>query len=282
MADKMQCSIHGEREQTFVCSHLTGDNFALGFNQAKHGPENLYPDAWCDDCEVIRASHGGWNEKSEKLLKVKLLCSGCYERARIRNTHTATTLDDLGKLRWKCSSCDAWHEGPCLDFAYFSPNYWSHDLDEENKRARLSLGWSREKEKTFLDEDYCAIRGEHFFIRGLIQLPIIGTGRNFCWGVWGSLSSANFQTLIKVHDDTGRVELPPMFSWLSTVLPGYPETLSLKMYAHVRDVGLRPYFELEPSDHPLSLEQYSGISPERVKQIMLSCLREAHEANGDR
>ena len=70
-----------------------------------------------------------------------------------------------------------------------------------------------------------------------------------------------------MDDDPKRVELPPIFSWLSTRIPEYPDTLSLKMYAHIQELNRRPHFELEPSEHPLSQEYNKGINPERVKKI---------------
>jgi hypothetical protein len=36
---------------------------------------------------------------------------------------------------------------------------------------------------------------------------------------------------------------------------------------HLRDDGMRPYIELEPTDHPLAVEQREGISPERVAEL---------------
>jgi hypothetical protein len=76
-----------------------------------------------------------------------------------------------------------------------------------------------------------------------------------------------------MDNNASRVELPAMFSWLSTRIPEYPDTLSLKMYAHTQEPGLRPWFELEPTDHPLSQEYHKGIAPERVKEIMMGRLR---------
>ncbi len=64
-----------------------------------------------------------------------------------------------------------------------------------------------------------------------------------------------------------------MFSWLSTQIEGYPDTLNLKMYAHIQETGWRPTFELERTDHPLSQEYYRGITAERVKEIMMSRLQ---------
>ena len=271
MTNKIQCQTHGECEETFVCSHLVGDTVGLGFNRDQPSQENPFPDAWCDDCELIRAAHNGWNEESEKLFKIELLCSGCYERANIRHTKTTVTLNDLASVRWKCSGCEEWHIGPCLDFSYDSPSYWSEEYEESTSRNELSIAPSQ-RPKTFLGEDYCAIEDRDFFVRGLINLPIIGTAETFRWGVWGSVSRENFELLLKMFDDPKRVDLPPMFSWLCNHIDGYPNTLSLKMYAHVREVGWRPNFELEPTDHPLSQEYHKGITAERVRELMRSRL----------
>jgi hypothetical protein len=46
-----------------------------------------------------------------------------------------------------------------------------------------------------------------------------------------------------------------------------PETMNLKTRAHLRDHGLRPLIELEPTDHPLALEQRNRISLDRVAEI---------------
>ena len=272
MADKIQCGTHGECLQTFVCTHLLGESAGLGFNRNEPDEENPFPDAWCDNCEIIRAAHDGWDEESGKLAEISLLCSGCYERARIRNTRPSVTLDDLAGLRWKCGTCDEWHTGPCLDFGVDSPYYWSDDHKKASKSFSLLPSWSKKHKKTFLDEDYCAIEDRDFFVRGLIHLPIIGAAETLRWGVWGSLSRDNFNKLREMDNNASRVELPAMFSWLSTSLPEYPDTLSLKMYAHIQEPGMRPHFSLELSDHPLSQEYHKGISPERVKEIMFGRL----------
>lgn len=268
MSENIQCVTHGECRETFVCTHLLGESSGLGFNRDEPTDQNPFPDAWCDACEIILAGHGGWNEQSEKLVKISLLCSGCYERARIRNMRTSVSLDDLSDLRWKCGACDEWHTGPCLDFGYDAPYYWTKAHAEMSRKFMLFPSWSSKNPKTFLDEDFCAIDDEHFFVRGLIHLPIMGAAETFRWGVWGSLSRDNFVTLQKMNDDPKRVELPEMFSWLSTKIAGYPDTLSLKMYAHIQQPGSRPHFRLQLTDHPLSQEYHHGISPECVKEIM--------------
>jgi hypothetical protein len=247
--DKIQCSTHGERDKAFVCTHLSEFSVALGFNCSEES-ESPYPDAWCDNCEIICATHDGWTDDAQSLTKITLICSCCYAQIRVRNTRPAVTLEDLSSMRWKCGTCDEWHTGPCLDFGYDEPYYWSG-----------------ENESSHLNDDFCSIDHRDFFVRGLIKLPIIGTDQTFNWGVWGSLSRENFHRLIELGDDESR-DLPPMFSWLSTQISDYPDTLSLKMHAHIQKLGMRPHFNFEESDHPLVVEQCNGILPERIREIM--------------
>src|SRR6185436_1773853 len=244
----------------------------LGFNRDEPSEENSFPDAWCDDCELIRAAHNGWTEEAARLSHVLFQCSGCYERARIRNTHPTVTLDDLANFRWKCGSCEEWHTGPCLDFTYDSPAYWKEEHEAGSSPDSVGFSSIDSHPRTFLNEDYCAIDDQDFFVRGNIHLPIIGCAETFRWGVWGSLSRENFERLLSADEDEERVELPAMFSWLSNQIKEYPDTLNLKMYAHIQEPGWRPAFELERTDHPLSREYHSGITPERVREIMMSRL----------
>ena len=55
---------------------------------------------------------------------------------------------------------------------------------------------------------------------------------------------------------------------LSAALRGYPDTENLKTMVHPREPGLRPLIELEPTDHPLAVEQREGISQDRLAQIV--------------
>lgn len=185
------------------------------------------------------------------------------------------TLDDLASLRWKCSSCEEWHYGPCLDFGFSEPAYWPSSYDPGTRWIVTEQGEIEKSGKSFLDEDYCAVDDEHFFVRGVLHLPIVGTDETFRWGVWGSLSRANFEVLLKLGASGESRDLKPMFSWLSSRISAYPDTPTVKMHALVQEPGARPHFELEPADQPLSQEFHHGILPERVREIMLRGLRDA-------
>jgi hypothetical protein len=276
VGETVQCEAHGETPQTFVCVHLKGENCGLGFNREDPSEDNPFPDAWCDVCEIVRAEHGGWEDVPDEQCNLALLCSECYERARIRHTRPSITFDHLASLRWKCGNCDEWHTGPCLDVGFSHPHYWNKSLGKASLWAQTGAEPPK-LSPTFLEPSYCSIGGEDFFIRGIIHLPIVGAGESFCWGVWGSVSRENFEKLISMENDPKRVDLPPMFSWLSSQISDYPDTLSLKMYAHIQEPGTRPHFRLERTDHPLAQQYHHGISPERVREIMLRRLPTVEE-----
>jgi len=43
--------------------------------------------------------------------------------------------------------------------------------------------------------------------------------------------------------------------------------MSLKTHVHMKEPKLRPWVELEPTDHPLAVEQRDGITWDRVREI---------------
>jgi len=128
----------------------------------------------------------------------------------------------------------------------------------ETERSRLAR----------LTSDTCIIDDADFFVRGCLEIPVHGRSDPFVYGVWVSLSPKSFQRYRELFEATERLEEPPYFGWLCNKLPGYPDTLNLKTNVHLRSYPLRPRIELEPTDHPLAVEQREGISIERWKAIL--------------
>jgi hypothetical protein len=65
------------------------------------------------------------------------------------------------------------------------PKLWVRPSTKKNAQAdKLSPNWEQEWPETFLTEDYCAIEDRDFFVRGIIELPIIGTAEALRWGIW--------------------------------------------------------------------------------------------------
>ncbi|GGN16171.1 hypothetical protein FHR83_004841 [Actinoplanes campanulatus] len=156
--------------------------------------------------------------------------------------------------QFTCGTCGALHDGPPLSFAAPAPDFWQPEMADQ--------------EGCLLDADLCVIAGEQFFVRGLIELPVWDTGEIFTYSMWVSLSRASFTRAVDVWEQPGREKEPPYFGWLSNIIAGYePSTLNLRTNVHTRAVGQLPYIELEPTGHPLAVEQLAGVTRTRVEEI---------------
>lgn len=164
---------------------------------------------------------------------------------------------------FQCATCGNWHDELPLNFSFAEP-YYVEEL-ELGDRERLVSGEGDFRE---LPRD----GDTHFFIRGRIEIPIVGTNDVFTYGVWTSLSPTNY-TAAKAAYAKNR-EAGPFFGWLSNSFPHYPETLNLKTNVHLR-TDVRAAVELEPTDHPLAVEQREGITMERVKEIISLVMHES-------
>ena len=82
-----------------------------------------------------------------------------------------------------------------------------------------------------------------------------------------TLSRKNFEIYTETFDGGRQDGLGPWFGWFSNRLEGYPETLNLKAQVRPQGGHVRPLVELEPTDHPLAIEQRHGISFDRLLEI---------------
>jgi hypothetical protein len=155
-------------------------------------------------------------------------------------------------MSFKCHTCVETHEGlPDIGVNYPDPYF---DVPEDERDSRV-----------FVTSDLCSIDDEHFFIRGVIQIPVHGQDCDFGFGVWASQKKGNFQTYV---DNFESDQIGPFFEWLSTRLSCYSDdTFCLKTMAHFRGGKRRPYIEVEPTEHQLAIDQRNGITFERAWKL---------------
>jgi hypothetical protein len=162
-------------------------------------------------------------------------------------------------MTYRCATCGAEHDGlPDLGFTHPDPY---HEVPEMERAAR-----------TTFTPDRCTVRdadGEHYFIRGVILVPVHGQDEPMGIGVWGSQSQASFER--SVADEA----MEPTFGWLVNHLAHYDEsTYLLKTRVHFRGGHRVPAIELEPTDHPLAVAQRDGISRAQAWAIAHRYLRD--------
>ena len=166
------------------------------------------------------------------------------------------------RYAWTCRCCGRQYRTLPLDFACETPAYWDQLSQDERKRA-------------FLSPDVCTI-GEDRFIRGCLEIPLIGRDERFVWGVWTSFSQDSLRRAYELWDAVEiSADEPARFGWFSNELKQLYSglsTLNLKARVRFRPGNLRPLIELEPSDHPLAREQAQGITLERVQEIAAALL----------
>lgn len=159
-----------------------------------------------------------------------------------------------------CSECGEFHDGLPLSWGPDVPAMW-FGIPEGEGESRVDI-----------TSDQCVIDEKFFFLRGRIEIPVFNQSEPFAWLVWVSVSEANFLRASELWEQPGRENEPPYSGWLQSSLPCYENTLELATNVHTRRVGVRPYIELEPTDHPLAVEQRTGISLDRVREIAEICL----------
>jgi hypothetical protein len=89
------------------------------------------------------------------------------------------------------------------------------------------------------------------------------------------LSWEHYQRYLELYEAVAGIPGEPWFGWLCNRLPGYPDTLLLKTNVQLRRYPQRPSIELEPTGHPLVLEQREGLTLGRLREIW-----EANEHRG--
>ncbi|MCB2376252.1 DUF2199 domain-containing protein [Hymenobacter sp. BT635] len=159
-----------------------------------------------------------------------------------------------------CSRCNEFHDELPMCFGAEFPDYY-FSVPPEERAARIEYS-----------QDWCVVDEAYFFVRGRIEIPVIDSDEVFCWNVWTSLSEKSFLRSQDVWNDPARVNEPAYFGWLQTIVPGYPDTRSIKTREHTQALGTIPRVEVFEEDHPLTIEQREGITWQRVHELVETVL----------
>lgn len=137
-------------------------------------------------------------------------------------------------------------------------------------------GWSRTRDPDSglygeLYEEQAVVhgrRGSGFYLRGNLEIPVVDAADDLLFVVWVAVSGTDFERARGLWNDPRREEEPPYPGLLCNRIPGYSDTWHLRVRLRSRAVGLRPVVELEPSEHPLAVDQERGVRAARAVQIV--------------
>lgn len=152
------------------------------------------------------------------------------------------------------------HESLPMSFAAEFPDMYAN-MNRDQRDTRAIIG-----------SDQCIIDQTWFFIRGCLEVPVVGSGEPFLWGLWASVREEVFDEIEDCWQLEGRESRGPFKGRLANSLAEYPPTLNLKLKLVLQPVGTRPLFFIEESDHPLAIEQASSISHARAMGLAAMAL----------
>jgi len=167
-------------------------------------------------------------------------------------------------FEFECRSCGETHRG--LPAWHFQAPVQALAIAPPERAARVEL-----------TEDDCVIDQKEFYLKGLLEIPVQGTSERFVWGIWLSVSAESYGRFAQLFSDVRRPADDQFFGWVCSELPGYPSTQLLKAQLHVREYPMRPWVGLEPTNHPLSLDQRNGLTLRRAMELAESLLHPGHD-----
>jgi len=159
-------------------------------------------------------------------------------------------------MGYQCKTCGAIHPERPTCFGFDAPTVVS-ELSEAERQRRVAIS-----------SDQCILDDENFFILGTLDLPIKGSDEVIRWIAWSTLSRANFERASELWTVDGREREPPYVGCLSNRIPGFPDTLNVKILVHTEPLGCRPRFEVVEEGHPLEDAQRGGITSEKADELI--------------
>ena len=158
--------------------------------------------------------------------------------------------------KWTCAVCGKLHDSLPMSFAADYPDMYAN-MDRNSRDTRTIIG-----------SDQCVIDQTWFFIRGCLEIPIIGSKDPFLWGLWVSVLEEVYDQISDYWEVEGREHSQgPFKGRVANSLSIYAGTLNLKCELLIQPVGTRPLLKLLEDWHPLTAEQRNGITPDRALEL---------------
>jgi hypothetical protein len=118
-------------------------------------------------------------------------------------------------------------------------------------------------------QDFCQF-GDRYFIRGILEIPLVERGDTFAWGVWAEVDRDSFDRYYELFDADASAE-PPMKGTLANTLPGSEDAANEQFDIHFGSDNDRPHFALHPqSTSSLATDQRNGLDDRRYHKMLVT------------
>lgn len=157
-----------------------------------------------------------------------------------------------------CQQCGAVHALDELELSFARPD------------AVFELSGDERKRDVQESSDLCVVRGEHYFVRAILPLPVHGSDIPYRLGVWVETSQVAYKRICELWRDEDQALEPPFEVTLANGIPTVPETRGLAALLHLTGPKTRPDVFIATSNHPMAEQQREGISAHRAYQYTAS------------
>jgi hypothetical protein len=173
----------------------------------------------------------------------------------------------LGKnLSYMCHVCGKSHDDVPTSFAADYPDMYAN-MSQEERNARAILG-----------SDQCIIDDTWFFLRGCLEIPIIGQDQPFLWGLWALIKEEVFNEISDCWEEEGREQRHgPFKGRIANLLKAHPDSFNTKIRIILQPVGARPLFIVEEPESSMALAQASGLSQGEARELAARHLHDVQD-----
>jgi hypothetical protein len=146
-----------------------------------------------------------------------------------------------------------------------------HPLEEMEltfRRPDDAAKLSPEEREAHLQEnsDLCIIKGERFFIRAVLPLPVDSRDRPYRIGLWVEVTKSDFERVYDLWESEEQVSEPPIPAVVANDIPTTQGALGHAAELRLAGPSVRPAVFLRPSSHPIYVEQNEGIDAHRAAE----------------
>lgn len=139
----------------------------------------------------------------------------------------------------KCAACGKVHQNLPRSFAASFPDMYGN-MNREERDTRAMIG-----------TDQCTVDQRWFFIRGCLEIPILGSDEPLLWGLWASVREEVYDEISETWEENEREKTRgPFKGRLANSLSLYAGTENLKVKILIQPVGTRPLFMVEEFKTP--------------------------------
>ncbi len=140
------------------------------------------------------------------------------------------------------------HGGSPLDVGYQLPDAM-FELSDEERESRCEIS-----------SDFCSMDDTHFYVHGLVEIPLHDHDDHVAIGVWAEVSKDDYLAFVERYEHPDRADDPAMSATLATTLEGMDETRGVAAEIKIVDPNERPRVRVLDAGHVLGARQAGGLA----------------------